>query len=392
MIFEYTCPRCNNKFTSPLNANSDQVNCPYCSMMVAVANISLVIDNPTNNDNPHPSVQAHPIQARPVKARPIQARPIQAQPAQAQPVQVQPVQVQPVQPQPQQEQNIQPIQPILPIQSEQVNSLSKEESDNSIISDKEKTDALEQDQILSESDKKLDDALLKKSLAVMEEQEPMDVNSVEVAEELQGAFDEEDMSEPATASKKKLYIGLLGVIVIAACVIFYFVFSSNDNSAKIADRVTNGHEMESIEVDSLKAFSKNHPEMGIKEYFKIDIDQDGVNEVFANKNDHMIAYGVDNGKVSMIYNEPVLEWVWLRGKGLFIVSGNEKQTEGKAIWLKKSGGEMVEDLTQENYEFANGKYFKLQNGKNTKISADDYYGFVNMIIKNYTKLNAIKLN
>ena len=51
----------------------------------------------------------------------------------------------------------------------------------------------------------------------------------------------------------------------------------------------------------------------------------------------------------------------------------------------------MEDAHQENYHFVDGNYIKTLDGKETKVSEDDYYGFVNTIIKNYTKLTPVKL-
>lgn len=91
MIFEYTCPRCNNKFTSPMNAIREYVACPYCQQQMAAKNISLVIDNPVNvgsstvrPDNPQ-TVHGRPVHGRPVQGKPVQGHPL-AQPIQAQPV------------------------------------------------------------------------------------------------------------------------------------------------------------------------------------------------------------------------------------------------------------------------------------------------------------------
>lgn len=93
----------------------------------------------------------------------------------------------------------------------------------------------------------------------------------------------------------------------------------------------------------------------------------------------------------MIHKKPVFEWVYLRGKGVFVVNSDEAQTKGSAVWLIKKQKKLVEDAHQENYHFVDGNYIKTLEGKETKVSEDDYYGFVNTIIKNYTKLTPVKL-
>ncbi len=74
-----------------------------------------------------------------------------------------------------------------------------------------------------------------------------------------------------------------------------------------------------------------------------------------------------------------------------MVNSDEAQTEGSAVWLIKKQKKLVEDAHQENYHFVDGNYIKTLDGKETKVSEDDYYGFVNTIIKNYTKLTPVKL-
>lgn len=59
--------------------------------------------------------------------------------------------------------------------------------------------------------------------------------------------------------------------------------------------------------------------------------------------------------------------------------------------LSRKRTPLDEDASQENYQFANGVYRKFLNGKESKVPEDDYYGFVNTIIKNYTKLTPVNL-
>ena len=55
-----------------------------------------------------------------------------------------------------------------------------------------------------------------------------------------------------------------------------------------------------------------------------------------NNNDkNLIVFGAEDGAASLIYKKPVFEWVYLRGKGVFVVNSDEAQTEGSAVWLIK---------------------------------------------------------
>lgn len=167
-----------------------------------------------------------------------------------------------------------------------------------------------------------------------------------------------------------------------------FLFIKKDKQAEKTEMLVKN---EKAAVQALKEFSQNNPDMNITQYFMLDLDQDGQKEVIANNDKNLIVFGAEDGAASLIYKKPVFEWVYLRGKGLFVVNTDESQKKGGAVWLIKAKYTLVEDAHQENYHFSNGAYTKLLNGKETKVSEDDYYGFVNTIIKNYTKLTPLKL-
>ena len=423
MRFEYICHHCNNRFTTVLNATKERVACPYCQQIMTASNINVVVDDSVNqvrNQQPvinQPQqarvqarpvqgrpVQARPVQARPVQARPVQARPIQAQPVQTQPVQAQPIQTQPVQTQPVQTQPIQaqPV-PVQPVQAEaldpivlaphaepaaMVNDMDKPDESNVEPSniDEAKPENSAEEVSNSESEKaSLQESFNKALLESVEEDEEDDEN-VEIADELKEA-----MNDTYEGVSKKKFNPVLMIVLVVAAVLFtgiYFLFIKKDKQAEKTEMLVKN---EKAAVQALKEFSQDNPDMNITQYFMLDLDQDGQKEVIANNDKNLIVFGAEDGAASLIYKKPVFEWVYLRGKGLFVVNTDESQKKGSAVWLIKAKYTLVEDAHQENYHFSNGAYTKLLNGKETKVSEDDYYGFVNTIIKNYTKLTPLKL-
>ena len=408
MRFEYICHHCNNRFTTVLNATKERVACPYCQQIMTASNINVVVDDSVNqvrnqqpviNQPQQARVQARPVQGRPVQARPVQARPIQAQPVQTQPVQAQPIQAQPVQTQPIQAQPV----PVQPVQAEaldpivlaphaepaaMVNDMDKPDESNVEPSniDEAKPENSAEEVSNSESEKaSLQESFNKALLESVEEDEEDDEN-VEIADELKEA-----MNDTYEGVSKKKFNPVLMIVLVVAAVLFtgiYFLFIKKDKQAEKTEMLVKN---EKAAVQALKEFSQDNPDMNITQYFMLDLDQDGQKEVIANNDKNLIVFGAEDGAASLIYKKPVFEWVYLRGKGLFVVNTDESQKKGGAVWLIKAKYTLVEDAHQENYHFSNGAYTKLLNGKETKVSEDDYYGFVNTIIKNYTKLTPLKL-
>lgn len=388
MRFEYICHHCNNRFTTVLNATKERVACPYCQQIMTASNINVVVDDSVNqvrnqqpviNQPQQARVQARPVQGRPVQARPVQARPIQAQPIQAQPVPVQPVQAE----------ALDPI--VLAPHAEpaaMVNDMDKPDESNVEPSniDEAKPENSAEEVSNSESEKaSLQESFNKALLESVEEDEEDDEN-VEIADELKEA-----MNDTYEGVSKKKFNPVLMIVLVVAAVLFtgiYFLFIKKDKQAEKTEMLVKN---EKAAVQALKEFSQDNPDMNITQYFMLDLDQDGQKEVIANNDKNLIVFGAEDGAASLIYKKPVFEWVYLRGKGLFVVNTDESQKKGGAVWLIKAKYTLVEDAHQENYHFSNGAYTKLLNGKETKVSEDDYYGFVNTIIKNYTKLTPLKL-
>ena len=398
MRFEYICHHCNNRFTTVLNATKERVACPYCQQIMTASNINVVVDDSVNqvrnqqpviNQPQQARVQARPVQGRPVQARPVQARPVQARPIQAQPVQTQPVQAQPVPVQPVQAEALDPI--VLAPHAEpaaMVNDMDKPDESNVEPSniDEAKPENSAEEVSNSESEKaSLQESFNKALLESVEEDEEDDEN-VEIADELKEA-----MNDTYEGVSKKKFNPVLMIVLVVAAVLFtgiYFLFIKKDKQAEKTEMLVKN---EKAAVQALKEFSQDNPDMNITQYFMLDLDQDGQKEVIANNDKNLIVFGAEDGAASLIYKKPVFEWVYLRGKGLFVVNTDESQKKGGAVWLIKAKYTLVEDAHQENYHFSNGAYTKLLNGKETKVSEDDYYGFVNTIIKNYTKLTPLKL-
>lgn len=388
MRFEYICHHCNNRFTTVLNATKERVACPYCQQIMTASNINVVVDDSVNqvrnqqpviNQPQQARVQTRPVQGRPVQARPVQARPIQAQPIQAQPVPVQPVQAE----------ALDPI--VLAPHAEpaaMVNDMDKPDESNVEPSniDEAKPENSAEEVSNSESEKaSLQESFNKALLESVEEDEEDDEN-VEIADELKEA-----MNDTYEGVSKKKFNPVLMIVLVVAAVLFtgiYFLFIKKDKQAEKTEMLVKN---EKAAVQALKEFSQDNPDMNITQYFMLDLDQDGQKEVIANNDKNLIVFGAEDGAASLIYKKPVFEWVYLRGKGLFVVNTDESQKKGSAVWLIKAKYTLVEDAHQENYHFSNGAYTKLLNGKETKVSEDDYYGFVNTIIKNYTKLTPLKL-
>lgn len=408
MRFEYICHHCNNRFTTVLNATKERVACPYCQQIMTASNINVVVDDSVNqvrNQQPvinQPQqarvqarpvqgrpVQARPVQARPVQARPVQARPIQARPVQAQPVQTQPIQAQPVQVQPVQAEALDPI--VLAPHAEpaaMVNDMDKPDESNVEPSniDGAKPENSAEEVSNSESEKASLQESFNKALLESVEEDKEDDENVEIADELKEA-----MNDTYEGVSKKKFNPVLMIVLVVAAVLFtgiYFLFIKKDKQTEETEMLVKN---EKAAVQALKDYANNYPDMKITQYFMLDLDQDGQREVIANNDKNLIVFGAEEGTAYLIHKKPVFEWVYLRGKGVFVVNSDEAQTEGSAVWLIKKQKKLVEDAHQENYHFVDGNYIKTLDGKETKVSEDDYYGFVNTIIKNYTKLTPVKL-
>ena len=408
MRFEYICHHCNNRFTTVLNATKERVACPYCQQIMTASNINVVVDDSVNqvrnqqpviNQPQQARVQARPVQGRPVQARPVQARPIQAQPVQTQPIQAQPVQAQPVQAQPVQTQPIQaqPVQAealdpiVLAPHAEpaaMVNDMDKPDESNVEPSniDGAKPENSAEEVSNSESEKASLQESFNKALLESVEEDKEDDENVEIADELKEA-----MNDTYEGVSKKKFNPVLMIVLVVAAVLFtgiYFLFIKKDKQVEKTEMLVKN---EKAAVQALKDYANNYPDMKITQYFMLDLDQDGQREVIANNDKNLIVFGAEEGTAYLIHKKPVFEWVYLRGKGVFVVNSDEAQTEGSAVWLIKKQKKLVEDAHQENYHFVDGNYIKTLDGKETKVSEDDYYGFVNTIIKNYTKLTPVKL-
>uniref|UniRef100_UPI0040287708 hypothetical protein n=1 Tax=Segatella hominis TaxID=2518605 RepID=UPI0040287708 len=403
MRFEYICHHCNNRFTTVLNATKERVACPYCQQIMTASNINVVVDDSVNqvrNQQPvinQPQqarvqarpVQGRPVQARPVQARPVQARPIQARPVQARPVQAQPVQTQPIQVQPVQAEALDPI--VLAPHAEpaaMVNDMDKSDESNVEPSniDGAKPENSAEEVSNSESEKASLQESFNKALLESVEEDKEDDENVEIADELKEA-----MNDTYEGVSKKKFNPVLMIVLVVAAVLFtgiYFLFIKKDKQTEKTEMLVKN---EKAAVQALKDYANNYPDMKITQYFMLDLDQDGQREVIANNDKNLIVFGAEEGTAYLIHKKPVFEWVYLRGKGVFVVNSDEAQTEGSAVWLIKKQKKLVEDAHQENYHFVDGNYIKTLDGKETKVSEDDYYGFVNTIIKNYTKLTPVKL-
>lgn len=398
MRFEYICHHCNNRFTTVLNATKERVACPYCQQIMTASNINVVVDDSVNqvrnqqpviNQPQQARVQARPVQGRPVQARPVQARPVQARPIQARPVQAQPVQTQPVQVQPVQAEALDPI--VLASHAEpaaMVNDMDKPDESNVEPSniDGANPENSAEEVSNSESEKASLQESFNKALLESVEEDKEDDENVEIADELKEA-----MNDTYEGVSKKKFNPVLMIVLVVAAVLFtgiYFLFIKKDKQTEKTEMLVKN---EKAAVQALKDYANNYPDMKITQYFMLDLDQDGQREVIANNDKNLIVFGAEEGTAYLIHKKPVFEWVYLRGKGVFVVNSDEAQTEGSAVWLIKKQKKLVEDAHQENYHFVDGNYIKTLDGKETKVSEDDYYGFVNTIIKNYTKLTPVKL-
>ena len=375
MRFEYICHNCNHRFTSVVNATQQHVVCPLCQQTMTASNIDMVVDDSENqNVNMHSTVNQP--QQRPVQARPVQARPVQAQPVQARPVQAQPV--------------LGDTKVETPLMSQTTSGMPLNDIVEPVESDVEKTAMTEMQQEKSVAEEEQDTTSLQMSFnkALLEsvEEDKEDDEHIEIADELKEAMD--DTYEGVSKRRFNPVLIIVLAVVAALFVGVYFLFMSKDESAEKTEMLVKN---EKAAVQALKEFSQNNPDMNITQYFMLDLDQDGQKEVIANNDKNLIVFGAEDGAASLIYKKLVFEWVYLRGKGLFVVNTDESQKQGSAVWLIKAKYTLVEDTQQENYHFSNGAYTKLLNGKETKVSEDDYYGFINTIIKNYTKLTPLKL-
>ena len=366
MRFEYICHHCNNRFTTVLNATKERVACPYCQQIMTASNINVVVDDSVNqvrnqqpviNQPQQARVQARPVQGRPVQARPVQARPIQAQPVQTQPIQAQPVQAQPVQTQPIQAQPVQAeaLDPIVLAPHAEpaamVNDMDKPDESNVEPSniDGAKPENSAEEVSNSESEKASLQESFNKALLESVEEDKEDDENVEIADELKEA-----MNDTYEGVSKKKFNPVLMIVLVVAAVLFtgiYFLFIKKDKQVEKTEMLVKN---EKAAVQALKDYANNYPDMKITQYFMLDLDQDGQREVIANNDKNLIVFGAEEGTAYLIHKKPVFEWVYLRGKGVFVVNSDEAQTEGSAVWLIKKQKKLVEDAHQENYHFVDG--------------------------------------
>ncbi len=385
MKFEYVCPKCNNRFASVANAIREHVECPFCQQVMNASNIDTVIDDSAAHGG-YQQNRGYQTPQRPVQARPVQARPVQARPVQAHKVQPEPT--------------------APPIQEPRLESVTHENvaeqrvEVDSVQPDPVLSDPIDQEPVQNEvqpvsvdeapdSEPENNSVQMSFSQALSEvgdEELEVDEN-LEIAEELKGSMtDTGECVPPAKRSFKPiLYIVF---VVVALLGIAAFFLGKKDKNTERAELVLKN---EKASILALKKFAQDNPNMKITQYFMFDLDQDGQKEVIANNDKNLVVFGAKNGVGELLYNQPVFEWVYLRGKGLFVVTVNDQQTEGGAVWLVKKKNTLDEDASQENYQFANGVYRKFLHGKESKVPEDDYYGFVNTIIKNYTKLTPVNL-
>ena len=219
--------------------------------------------------------------------------------------------------------------------------------------------------------------------------------NADTPKELDNAFDysESEDEELSSSKKKKIMIAIIFAVIAIGVAVFIFLGAgkNKDKSVAGAPNAEMIAKNEQAAIVAFKSFASQHADMGLKEYFLLDIDGDGQKEVIANSDKKLIVYGADAGKGIEVYNKDVFEWVWIANKGLFAVFSDNGNTNGSARWMVKIGNTLSVDPDRNYFHFSGSSYYSNTNGKDRKITEEQYYDGINSIIKDYTKLKAISI-
>ena len=219
--------------------------------------------------------------------------------------------------------------------------------------------------------------------------------NADTPKELDNAFDysESEDEDINSSKKKKIMISVICAVLAIGVAVFIFLGAGKkkDKSVAGAPSVEMIAKNEQAAIAAFKTFASQHADMGLKEYFQLDIDGDGQKEVIANNDKKLIVFGADAGKGIQVYNKDVFEWVWIANKGLFAVFSDNGNTNGSARWMVKTGNTLSVDPDRNYFHFSGSSYYSNTNGMDRKITEKQYYDGINSIIKDYTKLKAISI-
>ena len=219
--------------------------------------------------------------------------------------------------------------------------------------------------------------------------------NADTPKELDNAFDysESEDEDINSSKKKKIMIAVICAVLAIGVAVFIFLGAgkNKDKSVAGAPNAEMIAKNEQAAIVAFKSFASQHADMGLKEYFLLDIDGDGQQEVIANNDKKLIVFGADAGKGIQVYNKDVFEWVWIANKGLFAVFADNGNTNGSARWMVKTGNTLSVDPDRNYFHFSGSSYYSNTNGKDRKITEEQYYDGINSIIKDYTKLKAISI-
>lgn len=219
--------------------------------------------------------------------------------------------------------------------------------------------------------------------------------NADTPKELDNAFDysESEDEDINSSKKKKIMIAVICAVLAIGVAVFIFLGAgkNKDKSVAGAPNAEMIAKNEQAAIVAFKSFASQHADMGLKEYFLLDIDGDGQQEVIANNDKKLIVFGADAGKGIQVYNKDVFEWVWIANKGLFAVFADNGNTNGSARWMVKTGNTLSVDPDRNYFHFSGSSYNSNTNGKDRKITEEQYYDGINSIIKDYTKLKAISI-
>ena len=219
--------------------------------------------------------------------------------------------------------------------------------------------------------------------------------NTDTPKELDNAFDySESEDEELNSSKKKMIMIAVICAVLAIGVAVFIFLGAGKNKDKSVAGAPNAEMIaknEQAAIVAFKSFASQHADIGLKEYFLLDIDGDGQKEVIANSDKKLIVFGADAGKGIQVYNKDVFEWVWIANKGLFAVFSDNGNTNGSARWMVKIGNTLSVDPDRNYFHFSGSSYYSNTSGKDRKITEEQYYDGINSIIKDYTKLKAMSI-
>lgn len=333
MWFNYSCQQCKQFFSSAANAYATEVLCPHCGKPVCGDDIIAVKEGELLDRSATPEAVTPPSPSRPPIPIPPQTSSVSTPPV----IPPAPIDVPPVMPPP----AMPPVPDVEPV----VES------------------AFEETVFIG-------DAPLAEAISPVDtSEESADKDTAETDE----TYFLDD--EPAETNYLK-YVVILLVALIAGAVITWGVMSylkgQRDEEQTEPSAVSlSPEEQEEQVVAALADFAKEHPNLQIRQYYKVDMDNDSIAEVIAKLSDRLLVYAFVDSAAVAIFDQPVQTWVWAEGRGLFALT-DDGGNSGSARWYVKDGSQIKADDSKGYFHYSGNLFYENVNGKDLLLTGNSY--------------------